>query len=116
MTIDDTYLEEVLKGLLQKDLHFSIKNKTFKKGKLILFKQNNYHVALTIKNNKDELKNFEIPIPFDVEVWEEDDLVFFDYRITTLAKNNPDLQQVIRNLPRDGNNKFYDTICEIKIK
>ena len=116
MTIDGTYVEEVLKDLLQKELHFNVKNKTFKKGKLILFKQNNYHLELTIRNNKDELKKFEIPIPFDVEVWEEDNLVYFDYRLSTLTKNNKVLQKTIDNLPKEGNNKFYDTICEIEIK
>ena len=56
MTIDGTDTERVLKELLQKNIKFNIKNKTFKKGRLILFKQNNYHLELTIKNNNDELK------------------------------------------------------------
>ena len=115
MLISNTKLEEVLKFLLQKQLKFIIKNKQVKKGKLILFKQNNYHLELMMEMNGDN-KKFEIPIPYDAEVWEDDNLVYFDYRLTTLGKNNPKLQKLIRSIPKEGNNKYYDTILEIEIQ
>lgn len=115
MLINETKIEEVLKFLLQKKLKFMIKNKQVKKGKLILFKQNNYHLELMMEINGDT-KKFEIPIPYEAEVWEKDDLVYFDYRLTTLGKNNPELQNIIRSIPREGNNKYYDTILEIEIQ
>ena len=114
MYIDGTELEEVLKRLLQKNLRFLIGGKVFKKGKLILFKQNNYHLELTVQK-EDETKRFEIPVPFDVEEWEEDGLVYFDYRFSTLSKGNAGLQNLIKKLPKQGKSKFYDTILEIEV-
>ena len=61
-------------------------------------------------------KKFEIPIPYDAEMWENDKLVYFDYRLSKLSKNNPELQDLIRSIPREGNNKYYDTILEIEIQ
>lgn len=115
MLINETKIEEILKFLLQKNLKFFIKSKQLKKGKLILFKQNNYHLELMMDINGEQ-KKFEIPIPYDAEVWEDDNLVYFDYRLTTLAKNNPKLQKLIMSVPKDGNSKFYDTILEIEIE
>lgn len=115
MTISDTHLEEVLKTLLQKNLKFNLNNKKYKIGKLILFKQNNYHIEFTINKGDDDLRRFEVPIPFNVENWEEDGLVYFDYRFATLAKNDKDLHRLLLSLPKEGNNKFYDKILEIEV-
>lgn len=115
MTISDTHLEEVLKSLLQKNLKFNLNNKQFKKGKFILFKQNNYHIEFTIDKGDKDFKKFEVPIPFDVEQWDDDGLVYFDYRFTTLAKNDKELHRLLLSLPKDGNNKFYDKIMEIEV-
>ena len=114
MTITDTEIEETLKGLLQKDLKLSINNKQYRKGKLLLFKQNNYHIELTVRKNDVDIKRFEIPIPFGIEKWEEDGLVYFDYRLSTLA-HNPKLTKLLESLPTEGNNKFYNKILEIEI-
>ena len=115
MTIIDTKIEEVLKSLLQKDLKLYINNKQFKKGKLILFKQNNYHIEFTIKRTDNEIKRFEIPIPFETEVW-DDGLVYFDYRLKTLSQSNDDLYKILLKIPKEGKNKFYDKVLEIQIE
>ena len=116
MLIDNTFIEETLKGLLQHNLKFNIKNKTFKKGKLILFRQNNYHLELTIEIKDGIIKKFEIPIPFDIETWDDDGLVYFDYRLSTLSKGNSKCFNLVKNLPKIGNNKFYNTILEIGVE
>jgi len=115
MLIDNTIIEETLKGLLQSNIKMNLKNKTFKKGKLILFRQNNYHLELTIEIKDGVTKKFEIPIPFDVESWDEDGLVYFDYRLSTLSKGNSKFYHLVKTLPKIGNNKFYDTILEIEV-
>ena len=115
MTIIDTELERVLKSLLQKDLKLTINNKNFRKGKLLLFKQNNYHIELTIRKTDIDIKRFEVPIPFAIENWNDDGLVYFDYRLATLAHKDKKFLEMIRRLPVRGENKFYDTILEIQI-
>jgi len=115
MLIEGTELENLLKKILQKKIRLNLKNKVYKKGKLVLFKQNNYHLEFTIENKDCEIKKFEIPIPFAFEEWEEDNLIYFDYRFFTLAKGNDKLYDLLKNLPKEGNNKFYDTILEIEI-
>ena len=115
MTITDTNIEKALLELLQKDIRLSINNKQFRKGKLLLFKQNNYHIELTIQKNDVDIKRFEIPIPFAIEGWEGDGLMYFDYRLNTLANNDKVLYGMLKELKPDGNNKFYDKIMEIKV-
>ena len=114
MLIDHTEIEDALKSLLQKNICLNIKNKLIKKGKLILFKQNNYHIELLFHNAEKEIKKLEIPIPYAVENWSSDKLIYFDYRLTTLTKDIT-LIKTLKSLSRDGNNKFYDTIVEINI-
>jgi len=103
MTITDTYIEETLMELLQKDLKLYINNKQYRKGKLLLFKQNNYHIELTVKKNDVDIKRFEVPIPFAIEKWEEDGLVYFDYRLSTLSKNDLIIREMLEQLPTEGN-------------
>ena len=115
MIIENTDIERVLKNLLQKNIIIYNKNKVYKKGRLLLFKQNNYHLELTIEKDNNDVKHFEIPIPFSVEEWDEDNLVYFDYRLLTLAKTNKKLYNTLKNITTNGNSKFYDTILEIEI-
>jgi hypothetical protein len=114
MTINDTEIEDALKFLLQKNLRLNI-NKQYRKGKLLLFKQNNYHIEFTVRKNDIDIKRFEIPIPFAIERWDEEGLIYFDYRLKTLSKKNAALFERLSKLPVDGKNKFYDKILEIQI-
>ena len=113
MTILDTELEKVLMSLLQKDLKLTINNKQFRKGKFLLFKQNNYCLEFTIKKG-DDIKRFEIPIPFNIEKWEDDGLIYFDYRLKTLSARDSELLEMLKSIPVVGGNRFYDNILEIE--
>ena len=115
MIIEGTIIEDTLKGLLQKDLKMYIKNKCVKSGKLLLFKQNNYHLELTIQRKDNEIKRFEIPIPYNIEEWQEDNLIYFDYRLHTLSRNNAELYTLLKTIRKTGNNKYYDNILEIEV-
>lgn len=115
MNIAETEIEETLKDLLQHNISLYVKNKLLKKGTLCLFKQNNYHIELTLKIN-DVMKKFEIPIPFGIEKWKKDNLIYFDYRFAALAKDKPELLSLLKKLPRDGKSRFYDTILEIIVE
>ncbi len=115
MYIDNTPIESILKKLLQQNIVITLNNKTLKKGKFILFKQVHYCIELSLKNQEDVIKKIELPIPFNVEEWSDDNLIYFDYRISTLTKNNPDTLNLIKKLVLDKTSKFYNQILEIEI-
>jgi hypothetical protein len=81
MTIHGSELENACKFLLQKEITLEVNKKIYKKGKLILFYQKNFYLVFIMKTAKKEKEKIEIPIPYGVEIHEEDNLVFFDYRI-----------------------------------
>jgi hypothetical protein len=116
MTINDTYIEKTLKSLLLKNLKFNINNKTIRHGKFILFKQNHFFIELMLETKQNKIKKFEIPIPFKIESYKNDNLLYCDYRLTTLADNNKDLKNMLYSLPYVKKNKFYDKILEIEIE
>jgi hypothetical protein len=116
MIIANTKIEETLKDLLQKDLKLMINNKQYRRGKLLLFKQSNYFIEFTILKNVEDIKRFEIPIPFGIEKWDKEGLVYFDYRLKTLAKSNTVVYEMLKKLPAEGNNKFYNNILEFQVQ
>jgi hypothetical protein len=114
MNINGTSTEEACKFLLQKNISFEINNKIFKHGKIILFYQKNFYITFIINTSKKERDKIEIPIPFDVEIHPEDGLIFFDYRIKTLAKYAPDIETNLIVYPKKiTGNKFWDSILLI---
>jgi hypothetical protein len=66
---------------------------------------------------KKEKEKIEIPIPFEIETYEDEDLVYFDYRIKTLAKHAPEIINHLVVYPlKVAGNKFWDTILTINAK
>jgi hypothetical protein len=114
MNINGTNLEEACKFLLQKNVAFEINNKTFKQGKLLLFYQKNFYLMFIINTAKKNKDKIEIPIPYDVEIHKEDGLIYFDYRIKTLAKTAPEIENYLKIYPTKNNsNKFWNNILTI---
>ena len=77
---------------LQKPLTFVLNNKTVKKGRLILYKRVHFYIQITIINSSNERENFDIPIPFKVEDYTSEGLLYYDYRLSSLrlsTKLNP---------------------------
>lgn len=117
MTIHGTSLEKACKFLLQKNLTLELNKKIYKQGKLILFYQKNFYLTFvmdTVKKNKEKV---EIPIPFEHEIHEDDNLIYFDYRIKTLSKHAPEIETNLIVYPtKVAGNKFWDTILTINAK
>jgi N-glycosylase/DNA lyase len=114
MTIHGTILEKACRFLLQKNLTLELGNKTHKEGKLIIFNQKNFYLSFIMNTSKKQKEKIEIPIPFAVEIHEDDDLVYFDYRIKTLAKLAPEIETHLILYPtKVAGNKFWDTILTI---
>ena len=117
MNITKTPIEEACMFLLQKTLTLELNNKTYKEGKLILFYQKNFYLTFIMDTVKKKREKVEIPIPFGVEMHEDDNLVYFDYRFKTLTKHDPELETYLRLYSSKRNsNKFWDTILTIDAK
>ena len=117
MTIYGTSIEKACKFLLQKQLTLELSKKTYKQGKMILFYQKNFYLTFIMDTEKKPKEKIEIPIPFDIEIHEEDDLVYFDYRIKTLSKHAPGIENHLMVYPsKVAGNKFWDTILTINAK
>jgi hypothetical protein len=116
MTIYGTNLEKACKYLLQKDITIDIKNKTYKQGKLLLFYQRNFYITFVMDTCKKIKEKIEIPIPYDVEFHEDDNLIYFDYRIKTLSKHAPEIETNLIVYPKKiSGNKFWDSILLISV-
>lgn len=116
MSIYGTTIEDACKFLLQKDITINVKNKTYKEGKLILFYQKNFYITFVMDTEKKNKEKIEIPIPYDIEMHKEDNLIYFDYRIKTLSKYAPEIEtNLIIYSKKTSGNKFWDSILLINI-
>ena len=117
MLINGTYIENNCKKLLQKNISFEIKNKIIKKGKLILFYQRNFYLVFILENDKKKKDKLEIPIPFGMEYHEDDELMYFDYRIVTLKKHLFDIEPYFTLFnPKVAKSKFFNIILTVNGK
>lgn len=102
--------------MLQKYVYFEVKNKIIKKGKIILFFQRNFHIIFILENDKNKKDKIEIPIPFEIEFHNEKngELLYFDYRFSTLEKKFPEAQNTIKLLSlKNSNSKYFNSILTI---
>jgi len=110
--IAETVLEDVLKGLLQEQVVFTLNNKTWRKGKLLLFQQSGFYLEFILETNT-KRETFEVPIPF--EVYRKEIGVYFDYTVNTFVQGRPELFKLVDNLEINKKSKFYDTKMLVRI-
>jgi hypothetical protein len=101
--------EPFLISCLQKNLSFSIGNKVIKRGKLLLFRRVHYYVQISLMTDKTDRENFEIPIPFRIENYNKDGLLYFDYRVSSLRVNN------LPPIPDKVPSTYYNKILELHV-
>jgi hypothetical protein len=108
-------IEDTLTNLLQQRIALEIDGKVIKTGKLILFTSKYFFISLTIETLKKSKEKVEIPIPYSIEVHNEDKLIYFDYRLSTLTKTSASAKKIIEKMS-SSKNKFYNKILIIEIK
>ena len=113
ITITDTDLEIILKSLLQRKIEFVIHKKTWRSGRMLLFKQNGFFVEFIIKTNKDKIERFEVPIPFDVI--NKSDHIRFSYELTSLICNNSEIVDEIKKIEPNCRSKYFNSYLELYI-
>jgi len=114
MIIANTPLEEILKNLLQKRISFEIDKKVFKTGRVVLYSQKYFFISFILNTNKKKKEKTEVPIPFNVEIHKEDSLIYFDYRVSSLAVNNKEAFANIQDISV-CKNKYLNKILTITI-
>ena len=121
MSIVNTYIdsypgEAYFTRSLQNNLVFTLGKKTVKQGRLILFKQAHFYIQLTLLSNKNIKEVLEIPIPFYVENYPLENLIYFDYRFRALAGNDSELSEQLQKVTIKNINpsQYYNKILEIK--
>jgi hypothetical protein len=109
--------EEHFTYCLQRNLTFTLGNKTIKKGKLLIFKRVHYCMQFILANSKNSKETLEVPIPFDAEFHMKENLFYFDYRLKTLASNNKEIEKRLRQITvKDvAPSQYYDKILEVTI-
>jgi hypothetical protein len=116
-------VEKLFEKYFQKVLTLSVNDEQIKKGKFLLIKNcvigNNFYYELTIEKSK-KLDQIRIPYPFFYEEYEEDNLIYMDYRLKTLFKNHPDTLSNITEWKTTIDTKtvsrFFDNILEISFE
>ena len=121
ISVTSTYLETIpgesyFRKALQYPVLFTLGTKIVKQGRLLIFKQTHYYIQITISNNKNQKETFEVPIPFKTEEYMHEGLIYFDYRIKTLAVKNEDLKEKLfkAKLKNETPSQYYNKILEIK--
>lgn len=121
ISVTSTYLESIpgesyFTRALQYPILFTLGTKTIKQGKLLIFKQTHYYIQITVLNNKNQKETFEIPIPFRIEEYMHEGLVYFDYRVKALAGKDEDLEERLlkARLKNLAPSQYYNKILEIK--
>lgn len=104
-------IDHYIKPLLQKDIIFAFKHKTYKRGRLFLYKLSGNYLSFTLINEKKK-ETFEIPYPYSVQA--ENTHVKFDYTLESLAEKDFDLLIALKSINKIKNCKFYDTVLYIK--
>lgn len=110
LNIEEFLKDSPLVGFLQRDIVFTLNGKPTKKGKLILFRRTHYFIQFSLQTAKRNHENYDVPIPFDVEYYPDDNLLYFDYRIGSLFVDN------VPSLPSKVNSAYFNNILEIQLQ
>lgn len=120
MTVN--YLEKLFAKYFQRQITISVGNEEIKTGKFLLIQNNlitnNFYFDLAIENTK-KIIVFKLPFPFAIDEYEEEGLIYFDYRFSSLT-NDPHivnrLHQIKNTHSSDKSSKFLDAVIEIQFK
>lgn len=122
-THDLSDLPDILKNQLQKNIELEIGEKIIKKGKLDLFKvelnSNLYDISIYLNKGNNKTEIVKVPYPFVYEFYkdEDEDLFYFDYRVTTFCNNDAEKTQKLKTISETyKKSKYFNNILVIKCK
>lgn len=101
--------EQFLVQCLQKNISFSINNRTIKRGRLLLFRRFHYFIQIALLTEKGTRENFDVPIPFKIEDYLDEGLIYFDYRLKSLEVD------ILPIISEKVSSIYFDKILEIQV-
>jgi len=121
ISVASTFLEELpgetfLTRALQAPIKFTLGHKIVKQGRLVLFKRTHYYLNITLLSSKDNKESFEIPIPFRIEEYLHEGVIYFDYRLQSLAGIDHELNHKLAKIKikNIAPSQYYNKILEIQ--
>ena len=118
----DSLLETTLKKYYQKKIELWVGEQLIKSGKFLLYKnyidQSKYFFELHLQR-KGKIETVKIPYPYEIEEYEDENLLYLDYRNKTLVKNCPVLINMIEQFSDsqvDEKSIFFNKILEVKFE
>jgi hypothetical protein len=103
-------LDNTLKHYFQKNVQLTLKNKPYKKGKLINYRLSGCYVCIILLTEKKK-ETFEIPFPYTIKV--VNDKLIFDYTLEALAEQDYELLINLKSTSQVKKCKFYNTVLAI---
>lgn len=103
-------LDKYFKNMFQKNIQLNLKNKVFKKGKLINFKVSGCYISIVLLTEKKK-ETFEIPFPFNIKQVQTN--IIFDYTLVTLSEQDYNFFVNLKTVTPVKKCKFYNTSLTI---
>ena len=110
----DKYIEEQLKGILQRDVQFIVNSKTLREGKLMMFNMKDFYISFILFTKKQQTKTYDIPLPYQISVNPTD--IIFDYKLSNVHHDSPYVLRLIESISKSvgRKSKLYDNFLTIK--
>lgn len=106
---------EEFKPYLQSQVTIMFGNRVYKKGRLLLY--TNVYNLIELLIAGDQEFRIEIPLPFAMEAYPDDSLIYFDYRIKHITDRNLASLDLVNALTaKTKPHKFYNGILTFEFK
>ena len=105
-------LDSYIKPYFLKDVVFTLKNKPYKKGKLLNYKLSGCYLSFIVLTTKKK-ETFEIPFPHAIKNTESG--IVLDYTFESLAEQDFELLVNLKSVTQVKKSKFYNTLLTISV-
>jgi len=106
-------LTEHCKHLLQRNVKFMLNDKKIlRRGKLLLFNNNDFYMTFTLLTNKNQQKVYEIFYPYTCTHDPNRKRVELSYRINDLC-NDRNVMELLQEISTGDCHAFHDSIISI---
>ena len=109
MTYD--LVDNTLKSLLLNNVKVTSKKRTLGVGQVLLYDIKDFNIRLFLSNNK----KIELLYPFDVITNKAKKIIYFDYTLHHIHRDDIIWKARINRLIKNKRNKFHDLLLSIEI-
>lgn len=107
MMVYNEKIDKIISNLLQRDLVFiNSTGKVLKKGQLILFKKKEFYYVFSLKTEKGNIKDFELPYPF--KITSEENYVELDYTLKEFSQRDDMVYFKSKVINKPKKSKLYN--------